>query len=136
MNKALHGLKQEPRSSYVNIYKLFSQQGFTKSKGDPNLDINRDEKGHIVFIVVYVDDLIITGSATSLIEKIKRCLSREFEMNDLEELHNCLGLEVSRDNGKTLVTQSKDTQELIRRFNMNGCKAVSTPLEHKCHTQQ
>jgi hypothetical protein len=51
-------------------------------------------------------------------------------MKDLGELHYCLGLEVWREDGKTLVTQSKYTKELLRRFNMNECKAVSIPLEH------
>jgi hypothetical protein len=66
-----------------------------------------------------VDDLIITGSATGLIEEIKRKLSQEFEMKDLGQLHYCLGLEVWRDNGKTLITQRKYTKELLKRFNMN-----------------
>ena len=50
-------------------------------------------------------------------------------MKDLGELYYCLGLEVWRDPGKTLITQSKDTREIIKRFDMSECKAVSTPLE-------
>ena len=50
-------------------------------------------------------------------------------MKDLGHLHYCLGLEVWRENGKTLITQSKYTKEVLRRFNMNTCKPISTPLE-------
>jgi hypothetical protein len=50
-------------------------------------------------------------------------------MKDLEKLHYCLGLEVWRYNGKTLITWRKYTKEVLRMFNMNTCKLVSTPLE-------
>ena len=51
-------------------------------------------------------------------------------MKYLDLLHYCLGLEVWREYGKTLITQSKYTMELIKRFNMSECKPVSTPLDH------
>jgi hypothetical protein len=80
-------------------------------------------------ISLYVDDLIITGNASKLIDEIKRQLSQVFEMKDLGELHYCLGLEIWREVGQTLVTQRKYTRELLKRFNMNQCKAMSIPLE-------
>ena len=51
-------------------------------------------------------------------------------MNYLGELHYCLGIEVWREHVKTLITQSKYTKEILKRFNMSECKAMSTPLEH------
>ena len=54
----------------MNIDKLFPLQGFIETKGDQNHYIKKDEKGHIVLIYVYVDYLIITRSATKVIEKI------------------------------------------------------------------
>ena len=51
-----------------------------------------------------------------------------FEIKDLGELHYCLGLEIWREKGKTMVTQSKYAREILERFNMYECKAVSTPL--------
>ena len=50
-------------------------------------------------------------------------------MKYLGELHYCLGIEVWREHGKTLITQSKYTKEILRKFNMSECKAMSTPLE-------
>ena len=50
-------------------------------------------------------------------------------MKDLGEMHYCLGLEVWGDDGRILITQSKYTNEVLKRFNMNGCNALSTPLE-------
>eukprot|EP00253_Pinus_taeda_P013087 PITA_13087 len=100
-----------------------------RSKNDPNLYIKEDEIKNVVLISVYVDDLIIIGNACKLIEEIKNQLSHVFEMKDLGELHYCLGLEVWREFGKTLITQSKYTREILKRFNMTKCKATSTPLE-------
>jgi hypothetical protein len=55
---------------------FFFQQGFIKSKSDPNLYIKKDRNGHIALISLYVDDLIIRGSATKLIEEIKKSCHR------------------------------------------------------------
>jgi len=129
LRKALYGLKQAPRSWYVKIDTFFLQNGFVKSKNDPNLYVKKDEKGNVALISLYVDDLIITGSAHKLIEEIKVQLSQVFEMKDLGELHYCLGIEVWREPGKTLITQSKYTKEILKKFNMTACKAMSTPLE-------
>ena len=50
-------------------------------------------------------------------------------MKDLDELHYCLGIEVWRELGKTLITQIKYTKEILKKFNMSDCKSMSTPLE-------
>jgi hypothetical protein len=104
-----------------------------KSMSDPNLYIKSDQEGNVSLISLYVDDLIITGNASQLIDEIKRQLSQVFEMKDLGELHYCLGLEIWREVGQTLVTQRKYTRELLKRFNMSQCKEISTPLEQNAH---
>jgi hypothetical protein len=60
-----------PRSWYIKIDNFFFQR-IHKSKSDPNIYIKKDEHGNVALISLYVDDLIITGSATSLIDEIKR----------------------------------------------------------------
>jgi hypothetical protein len=67
-----------------------------RRKSDANLYTKFDEKGYIVLISLYVDDLIITRNVEKLINEIKKQLSKVFEMKDLGELHYCLGLEVWR----------------------------------------
>jgi hypothetical protein len=71
LNKALYGLKHAPRSSYENTYYLFLQQGFMRSKSDPNPYTKFDEQRYIVLISLYVDDLIITRNAKKLTDEIK-----------------------------------------------------------------
>jgi hypothetical protein len=54
-------------------------------------------------------------------------------MKDLGELHYCLGLEIWREVGQTLVTQRKYTRDFLKRFNMSQCKEISTPLEQNAN---
>ena len=92
--------------------------------------MKKDKEGNICLISLYVDDLIITGNACKLIIEIKNQLSQEFEMKYLGELHYCFGLEVWRESGKTMITQSKYVREILNRFNMSDCKVSAIPLEH------
>ena len=57
---SLYGIKQTPRSWYAKIDSFFLQHGFMRRKSDPNFYTKFDEKGNIVLIGLYVDDLIIT----------------------------------------------------------------------------
>ena len=75
LKKALYGLKQAPRSWYIKIDSFFSQKGSVKRKNDPNLYVKKYEEDNVNLISLYVDDLIITSSASHLIEDIKTELS-------------------------------------------------------------
>ena len=86
LKKALYGLKQAPRAWYSRIDEYLTKNGFMRSKNDSNLYVFY-ENADLLLIIVYVDDLVITGSRTSLIEHIKKCLSMEFDMKDLGQLH-------------------------------------------------
>ena len=91
----------------MKIDSFFYDKGFVRSKDEPNLYIKRDKDGNIALISLYVDDLIITRSALRLIEEIKIQLSQVFEMKYLGEFNYCLGLEIWREFGKTIITQRK-----------------------------
>eukprot|EP00253_Pinus_taeda_P021357 PITA_21357 len=100
--------------------------GFTKSEADPNLYfIVVGEKPLI--LVLYVDDLIITG-AERLIERCKRDLASEFEMKDIRLMHYFLGLEVEQEEGNFFLGQGKYIVDILSRFHMEDCKPMSTPM--------
>lgn len=94
LKKALYGLKQTPRSWYEKIDSFFLQLGYNRSKNDPNMYTMQDEKGSIVLISLYVDNLFITSDDIALIKEIKQQMSQVFKMKDLGELRYCLGLEI------------------------------------------
>ena len=92
LRKALYGLKQAPKVCYERI------DGFLKDLGLSDADSNIYLKvinNHPLFLVLYVDDLFVTGE-DSLIDWCKKELTNEFEMKDLGLLHYFLGLEVQQ----------------------------------------
>lgn len=88
-----------------------------------------DEKGRIVLISLYVDDLMITGNADKFFEEIKVQMSQMFEIEDLDELCYCFDLEISRDLGQNFLAQSKYTRSLLNFFKMDQCKAPVVSLQ-------
>jgi hypothetical protein len=92
LKRALYGLKQAPHAWYTRIDSYFTRLGFTKSEADANL-YQIVVEGKILIIVLYLDDLILTGDE-KLIHSCKEDLSKEFEMKDLGLLHYFLGLEI------------------------------------------
>ena len=92
LKRALYGLKQAPRAWYTWIDSYLTGLGFSKSEADPNL-YQIVVEGKLLIIVLYVDDLILTGDEL-LILSCKEDLARDFEMKDLGLLHYFLGLEI------------------------------------------
>jgi len=126
LKRALYGLKQAPRAWYTWIDNYFIGLGFSKSEVDPNLNQIVLE-GKLLIIVLYVDDLILTGDE-QLILSCKKDLATEFEMKDLGLLHYFLRLEIWQHSGGLFVSQGKYAREILEKFNMHGCKPVDTPL--------
>jgi len=81
----------------------------------------------LLIIVLYVDDLILTGDEL-LILSCKDDFAKEFEMKDLDLLHYFLGLEIWQRNSGLFVSQGKYAREILKKFNMHGCKPIDTPL--------
>lgn len=105
------------------------QHGFTCCHYDPNLYLNQ-QKGEVVIIVIYVDDLVITGSIDILINETKIGLKRSFDMTDLGFLQYCLGLEIWQTPGCILIiSQIKYTKTLLEKFITTNCQPMATPME-------
>jgi hypothetical protein len=84
-------------------------------------------KGKILIIVLYVDDLILTGDE-KLIHSCKEDLAKDFEMKDLDLLHYFLGLEIWQQDAELFVSQGKYARDILGKFQMEGCKPMDTPL--------
>ncbi|RZB80750.1 N-terminal acetyltransferase B complex auxiliary subunit NAA25 isoform C [Glycine soja] len=107
LNKALYGLKQAPRQWFDRLRSTLIQIGFVGSKYDPSLFIYRHQQ-HIVYILVYADDIIITGSSNSLIQQLTSKLNTAFALKQLGHLDYFLGLEINYlPNRSILMSQSK-----------------------------
>ncbi|XP_019230868.1 PREDICTED: uncharacterized protein LOC109211750 [Nicotiana attenuata] len=83
----------------------------------------------MVIILIYVDDLLITGSKSSLVQDAKMTLHSQFKVKDLGELRHFLGIEVMRSKRGILLNQRKHTLQLISQVGLSGSKHVTTPPE-------
>ena len=85
--------------------------------------------GKLAIVLVYVDDLIITGDDKEVVCQIRSNLSLRFQMKELGELKHFLGLEVERTNDGIFLCQQKYAQDLLEKYGMLDCKPISTPIE-------
>ena len=90
--------------------------------------VKKTDAGLLV-IVIYVDDLIITGDDKVQIANVKKVLGAEFDMKDLGELMYFLGIEVIRTSQGIWLLQRKYVLDMLQKYGMTTCKPMSTPLE-------
>ena len=91
LKKSLYGLKQAPRAWYSKMDSFLLDTGFSRCHSDPNV-YTKKVGNHFIILVLYVDDLILTGSDPKLITHVKSSLKQNFEMSYLGHLHYFLGL--------------------------------------------
>ena len=131
LEKSLYGLKQSPRQWYKRFDKFMMGQKYTRSKYDQCVYLRKLQDGSYIYLLLYVDDMLIASKSQIEIEKLKTQLNREFEMKDLGEAKKILGMEISRDRklGRLCLTQKQYLRKVLKRFGMNEkTKPVSTPL--------
>ncbi|KAJ0510136.1 putative RNA-directed DNA polymerase [Helianthus annuus] len=126
--KSLYGLKQAPRKWNEKLSSVLLDMGFTQSLCDHSLFIMN--KGDIfVILLVYVDDIVVTGNSSTEVARVKRCLSESFLIKDLGVLKYLLGIEVLYLGDSICLSQRKYCLELLNEFGCLGCKPVGTPIE-------
>jgi histone deacetylase 1/2 len=132
LDKALYGLKQAPRAWYSRLSSKLCALGFTPSKADTSLFLF-NKSGIVIFVLVYVDDIIVTSSSNYAVSALLRDLNKSFAIKDLGDLHFFLGIEVKKVNDKLLLTQEKYATDLLKKVRMEDCKSAPTPLSTSNH---
>ena len=133
INKALYGLKQAPKEWYDRINTWLLQQ--TRSENDPNLYFS-DKNGKLTILLLYVDDLLITGDNQEEISRLKCALQEEFEMTDLGEANNYLGAEIHRNENGIFIRQRAYIQKLLQKFDLFDCNPTNIPMDPKVQLQK
>ncbi|GKA86170.1 ribonuclease H-like domain-containing protein [Tanacetum coccineum] len=127
LKKSLYGLKQAPRQWNHKLYETMIEAGFKQSKNDHSLYIKND--GDVsLYLLLYVDDLVITGNSKTKIKSFKSFLNKKFKINDLGELKYFLGIEVLKTKNGLCLNQRKYCLELLHEFGLLACRPVVTPL--------
>ena len=128
LKKAIYGLKQSPRAWYHKLSTTLNGRGFVKSEADHTLFTLTSKQG-IIVILIYVDDIIITGSDKEGIASTKAFLKATFDIKDLGELKYFLGIEMCRSKEGLFLSQRKYTLDLLREVGDLGGRTAKTPLE-------
>ena len=133
LKKALYGLKQAPRVWYMCLSRYLKELNFNQSYGDPGLYIRHGKSGS-VFIIAYVDDLLVFGEDVKQIEEILSNLERKFDQRNLGCARYFLGIQIKRDRARRTIhiTQEHYTKELLEKYNMKEAYAtkISIPPGH------
>lgn len=127
LNKALYGLKQSSRVWNAKLDAALRRFGMTPSKYDPCL-YYCIKGNRMIFVAIYVDDVIIFSNDNMLTNEIKMKLNNTFRMKDLGPASSCLGIRITRENGAVALDQEAYIESVLSRFNMQHAKAVSTPM--------
>eukprot|EP01038_Epipyxis_sp_PR26KG_P014695 gene14695-19743_t len=136
--KALYGLKQAPKEWNVRLNDfLVNTCCFTRLNTEHCLYISNNDNGYII-VAIYVDDLIVAYSNTTLLKSFKDNLTREYKIRDLGTLDRALNMEITRTNdGGLFLSQRLYTEDLLKRFgalSTDGKPLVNkadTPMDHR-----
>ena len=129
LKKSLYGLKQSPRAWFERFGKVVRRFGFIQSQADHTMFYKHSSEGKITILIVYVDDIILTGDDCGEMNRLKKRLAEEFEIKDLGALKYFLGMEFARSKEGIIVNQRKYILDLLDETGMLGCKPAETPLE-------
>lgn len=108
--------------------------GFHQSKSDYSLFV-RDSGSSFTALLVYVDDIILTGASSQVLTDLKCLLHQRFKLKDLGQLKYFLGLELAWSSCGISLSQRHYTLSLLEDTNLLGCKLVSPPMDPSTRLQ-
>ena len=112
LHKALYGLKQAPRAWYQRFASFVKRVGFKQSNSDSSLFIHHSSSG-TAYLLLYVDDILLTASSTKLRDSIITFLNAEFAMTDLGKLHFFLGISIKYNDTGMVLQQKTYAMEIL-----------------------
>ncbi|MFV0960719.1 reverse transcriptase domain-containing protein, partial [Klebsiella pneumoniae] len=128
LRKAIYGLKQSPRAWYSKLSNALEKGNFVKCASDHSLFIRRSGKVTTI-VLIYVDDIIVTGNVTEEIIKTKNYLMNTFGIKDLGKLRYFLGIEIARSSKGINLSQRKYAMDILKDAKMTDCKPIDTPID-------
>ncbi|KAK3126647.1 hypothetical protein QOZ80_7AG0559940 [Eleusine coracana subsp. coracana] len=132
LHKALYGLKQAPRAWYEHLKGYLVNKGFTIGKANPTLFTRKVDNDSFV-CQIYVDDIIFGSTNQSFCDEFAKIMTRKFEMSIIGELKFFLGFQVKQLEEGTFISQTKYTQDILKKFDMENAKPNKTPMKTNGH---
>jgi hypothetical protein len=120
LNKSLYGLKQAPRTWFLRFTTFLKTLGFVASRIDSSFFILH-HGSDTAYLLLYVDDILLIGNTTTLLNRIISSLNGEFHMSDLGEVHHFLGVNVHKNTTSLFLSQQQYALEILDRAKMLEC---------------
>nr|CAN76350.1 hypothetical protein VITISV_025245 [Vitis vinifera] len=124
-----YGLKQSPRAWFSSFSSVVQEFGMFCSTADHSVFYHHNSSGQCIYLVVYVDDIIITDSDQNGIQKLKQHLFTHFQTKDLGKLKYFLGIEIAQSSSGVVLSQRKYALDILEETGMLDCKPVDTPMD-------
>ncbi|GJW11645.1 putative ribonuclease H-like domain-containing protein [Tanacetum coccineum] len=128
VEKALYGLHQAPRAWYETLSTYLIENGFRRGTIDKTLFIKKD-KGDILLVQVYVDDIIFGSTKKSLCDEFEGLMHKRFQMSSIGEITFFLGLQVQQKKDGIFIILYKYVADILKKFDFATVKTTSTPME-------
>lgn len=128
--KSLYGLKQSPRQLNIRFDTHMVTYGFVRNQHDTCVYFKQYAEGKFVYLLLYVDDILLICKDKRIIRETKEMLKQEFEIRDLGDAKKILGIEIKRNRDKGLIKlqQTAYIDKVLAAFRMESSKVVSTPM--------
>ncbi|KAH9698599.1 hypothetical protein KPL71_024065 [Citrus sinensis] len=130
LKRSLYGLKQSPRQWYLRFDEFMLSHGYLRCSFDCCVYYKQISPNLYIYLLLYVDDMLVACKSREEITVLKNLLSSEFEMKDLGPAKKILGMEIKRDRSKGIMflSQKKYLRRVLETFGMTSCKPVMTPI--------
>lgn len=129
LTRSLYGLKKSPRYWYEHFNRTIVEYGFKRSENDSCLFIKKD-----LYLLVYVDDLLIMGNDLQEIVSVKKFLSERFKMKDMGSDNILyLGIAINKVGNKITIDQTEYLEKVLKKFGMAECNSTETPMDANFH---
>ncbi|RVW14668.1 Retrovirus-related Pol polyprotein from transposon TNT 1-94 [Vitis vinifera] len=134
LQRSIYGLKQASRSWNIIFNEAIKSYGFEQNLGEPCVykQIGGDK---VVFLVLYVDDILLIGNDVESLSKVKNWLASQFQMKDLGEASYIIGIQMTRDRKNRLLalSQAAYIDKVLVKFAMENSKKGNLPSRHGVH---
>ncbi|CAN6447027.1 unnamed protein product [Victoria cruziana] len=129
LKKSIYGLKQASRQWYYKFHQIIASFGFEANLADECV-YQKFSGSKFVFLLLYVDDILIASNDMGLLHETKKFLSTKFDMKDLGDASFVLGIQIFRDRSRDILGLSQKTyiDKVLQRYGMKDCKAGDTPV--------
>jgi hypothetical protein len=129
LKKSIYGLKQASRQWYLKFDETVRKFGFKENEED-NCIYAKFKNGKFVFLILYVDDILLASSDIDLLLETKKFLSSKFDMKDLGEASFVLGIEIHRDRNEGVLglSQKAYLEKVLKKYGMHASKPTPAPI--------